>query len=143
MKDYHQELLAVKKVFNQNFSFNALKGEIKKVLSQLLTTCEFSWNFQLIHSQLLIYFHEVWIPNLHEFFNQSECFFHFFRNNSRILSSQTLRCSYYSKTKVWFIKFEPYINCVCDFMMTFLANPHFILQISHAKTFRIKCNSCP
>ena len=35
------------------------------------------------------------------------------------------------------LKIEPYINCLCDFIMTFLANPHFILQISHAKTFKI------
>ena len=30
------------------------------------------------------------------------------------------------------------INCLCDFIMTFLANSHFILQISHAKTFEGK-----
>ena len=30
------------------------------------------------------------------------------------------------------------INCLCDFIMTFLANPHFILQISHANTFEMK-----
>ena len=44
---------------------------------------------------------------------------------------------------VWSIKFEPYINCLCDFIMTFLANPHFILQISHAKTFKMKYIRCP
>ena len=27
--------------------------------------------------------------------------------------------------------------------MTFLANPHFTLQISHAKTFKIKNTRCP
>ena len=38
------------------------------------------------------------------------------------------------KSDSW--KIEPYINCLCDFIMTFLANPHFILQISHTKTFK-------
>ena len=31
-------------------------------------------------------------------------------------------------------KFEPYKNCLCDCNKTFLSNPHFILQICHAKT---------
>ena len=28
------------------------------------------------------------------------------------------------------------INCLCDFITTFLANPHFIVQISHVDTFK-------
>ena len=35
-------------------------------------------------------------------------------------------------------KFEPCINCLCDFIVTFLATPHFILKIFHAKTFKMK-----
>ena len=40
-------------------------------------------------------------------------------------------------------KFEPYIDCLCDFIMTFLSNPQFIMQISHAKTFKMKYTRCP
>ena len=45
---------------------------------------------------------------------------------------------------VWFIKVwtihKLFVTC---FIMTFLANPHFILQISHAKTFEMKYPRCP
>ena len=39
-------------------------------------------------------------------------------------------------------KFEPYINCLSGLIMTFFANPHFILQISYAKTFKMKYTGC-
>ena len=35
-------------------------------------------------------------------------------------------------------KFELDITCLCVFIMTFLANPHFIFQISHPKTLKMK-----
>ena len=35
------------------------------------------------------------------------------------------------------------MNSLCDFIMTFWANPHFIFQISHAKTFKMKYARCP
>ena len=40
-------------------------------------------------------------------------------------------------------KFQSYINCLCDFIMAFLANPHSILQISYAKTFKMMYTRCP
>ena len=35
------------------------------------------------------------------------------------------------------------MNFLCDFIMTFLANLHFILQISHVKTFKMKYTRGP
>ena len=59
MKDYRQELLAVKKVFNQNFSLNTLKGEIKKVLSQ---HCRFLVPANT-HKILTEIWHHYWLKN--------------------------------------------------------------------------------
>ena len=44
---------------------------------------------------------------------------------------------------VWFIKIRTIHELSCDFIVTFLANPNFILQISHAKTFKMKYTWCP
>ena len=35
-----------------------------------------------------------------------------------------------------------YVNCNCDCIMAFLANSTFILQISHAKTFKMRYIRC-
>ena len=35
-----------------------------------------------------------------------------------------------------------YVNCNCDCIMAFLANSTFILQISHAKTFKMRYTRC-
>ena len=51
-----------------------------------------------------------------------------------------LICGY--KVIVWFIKIRTIHNCLCDFNKTFLTNPHLILQISHAKTFKKKYSRC-
>ena len=63
----------------------------------------------------------------------------YFISTSKFANIGLSKKIFYDKNHLNLCKiFEPYINQLCDFIMNFLANPHFILQISHAKTFKKK-----
>ena len=75
------------------------------------------------------------------------------RNSSETFTSIVLFLSHLTYNwvrifwlNVWFIKIRTLHKlslCFCDFIMTFLANPYFIFQIFHSKTFKMKNSRCP